>query len=337
MVHQEGGIHQKDEWESDEFQNRSTNSGTTFFKNRMKLCSFAVCLLWASSLRTSSFLATQALNIPSLESVYSICKSTLHIILEEEDSFSQCADRQLRQCELNLNNAINSESKRVNNLSTLNSKIISDLNIISKNCSRDGSLLHKALMGWHAKSQPIPIINHVLCSARDREKMMSTVYDIDVLKSEALAISMSYNKDGTNTLTHLANYVKERAEYDRNYAQQYINGFELEVQNYIRMTPMPSLAIFHKFSDISLDIETLFDCSTLLDISYFTCGEFFPEINFNGHIKFHADAILHKWLSLGDYWRESHKTMIDQAILFFNKAKHAEDMFLYYWNSKSSS
>lgn len=320
--------------ESDEFQN-NCSSNTTFLKNRMKLCSFAVCLLWASSLKTSSFLAMHALKVPLLDSVYNICKSTVQIAIEEEDLFSQCAESQLQQCKDNLSNAITFESKRVDRLSMLNSKVVDDLKTASNNCKEEGSLLHNALMEWQAHSHSIPINVNGMCSAEDQEIMMSRVYDVDVIKSEALAISKEYNEEGANTLSHLATYIKDRVEYDRNYVKTYMGNFELDVQRYIQITPMPNLDIFHKFHDISLDIEQLFDCSTLLDIQDLTCDDFFPEIAIGGHLKLHADTMFNKWIVLGNYWRDSHETMVQNAREFFHKAKEAEATFLYYWNSKS--
>jgi len=309
---------------------------TDFLKNRMKLCVFAVCLLWASSLRTSSFISSHALKVPPSENVYKICKSTARIILEEEAKFSQCVDRQLQQCDMNLNTAIELETKRVNLLSSINSEIINDMNIISKNCSRDGMLLHNALMGWMSEStsHALPLRNDETCSPGDREKLMSSVYDIDELKSEAMTVSTAYNEEGKRTIHHLADYVKRRMEYDKNYALSYIKGFELEVLKFVKMTPLPALRITHRFPRIALEIENLVDCTTLQDIPYLVCNDFFPQIAFGGHWRYHVQKALDKWLALGEHWRESHGNMMNKARLFFNKAKQAEVMFVYYWNSK---
>ena len=302
-------------------------------RNRMKICSLSVCLMWASSLRTASFISSYAVQVPPLSVAYETCKSSTQVILEEESGFTQCVERQLEQCEKDLNTAIDLESKRVRQISTRNSKILNNLREVAMNCTEVGASLQKSLDSWLSVSQEIPEKNNT-CSTKDREAMFSTIYDISVLRSEAISISSKYSDESAMIMGNVVDYTKRRIGYDRNYASSYVHDFELEAMNYIRRISLPTLNVSIEFQSIAQEIERLMDCSTLHDIPYLSCDEFFPDIKFGGHWKHQTDAMLDKWLLMADRYKRSHREMMLRTDAFFQLAKGAESKFLQYWNSK---
>ena len=315
------------------FRYKEEINNAHLLRNRMKICSLAVCLMWASSLRTAAFISSYAVQVPSLHMVYETCKSSAHILLEEETGFSQCANRQLEQCENELNTAIYIESTRVDELSSRNSDIVFSLREVAMNCTEDGTSLQRSLESWLSVSQEIPTRNDT-CSVKDREAMFSTIYDVNSLRSEAVSVFSNYSQESTMIMGNIVDYAKKRFEYDKNYVRSYVKDFELEFMNYIGKTPLPSFSVSIDFRSITSEIERLMDCSTLLDIPYLSCDEFFPDIKFGGHWKHQTDAMVEKWLLMSNHWKKSYSQMMLKINDFHSMAKGAETNFLKYWNGK---
>lgn len=315
------------------FHYKEGETNEHLLRNRMKICSLSVCLLWASSLRTASFMSSYAVQVPPLNVGYETCKSSAQVILEEETGFTQCVDRQLEQCKRDLNTAIDLESKRVSQLSTRNSEMVNSLRDAAIICTEDGTSLQRSLESWLSVSQEIPPKNNT-CSTKDREAMFSTIYDVSVLRSEAISTSSKYSEDNAIIIGNIVEYTRRRIGYDRNYASSYVHDFELEFMNYMRTTSLPTLNVSVNIQSIAQEIERLIDCSTLRDIPSLSCDEFFPDIKFGGHWRHHTDATLEKWLIMAQHFKQSHRQMILKTNDFFDLAKDAESKFLLYWNSE---
>ena len=272
------------------------------FRNRMILCTISICLMWASSLRVAAYISSFAINVPQAKILYESCKSTIQIILEEEKRFSSCVDRQMQQCEENLNAAINIETKRVDTEAMRNTAVVIRARTLSKNMTQDFSLLKRSLEEWIAKSQELPSHNNDTCSSQDREIMMSTVFDVNVLRSEALFVSAHYGRESRNAMQKIVNYTKVRSEYDRDYAQKYIASVTDEVRKYAYDTPFPELQIQEEFDKIQGLIDDLLACTTLTSDNN-ACN--FPSFDVGGlslQWEEYRQETREKWQSVEKYW-----------------------------------
>ena len=302
-------------------------------RNRMKLCAFSIFLMWSSSLRTSMYISSFAIDVPLAQILYKSCKASMHIILEEKERFSSCVYRQMKKCEDDLKRAIGLETQRVNAMSSHNTKGVNRVRKSAENCSEDFTLLKRSLEEWLALSQTLPIRN-TTCSPRDREVMMSTVYDVNVLRSEALAVSTRYSRESRNTMHNIVDYAKIRSEYDVNYAKKHMDVVSNEVQTYISLTPIPDLKVKDELDKIQRHVDNLLSCTTLnTDVCEFPSLDLGLSEMWNEY-KYETRQ---KWVELENYWDTGCNELIQKSNDFADEAFAAYLKFNDFRNSELHS
>lgn len=296
---------------------------SVLLRNRMKLCAFSICLMWASSLRTATYISSFVIDIPRARMLFKSCKASIQIILEEEDRFSSCTNLQMTQCEQELETTIRLEKQRVDTLSNQNTAVVVSVKTLVSNCSNDFTLLKRSLEELVALSKPLPI-NNDTCSSQDEEIMMSTVFDVNILRSEALAASMRYSRDSRNKMQNVVEYAKVRTAYDAEYSQKYMDMVSYEVKKYISLTPIPYHAMRDELVKLEKHIDNLLSCTTL---SQYVCE--FPSLEFGlsemwDEYKFETSV---KWVELEDYWSSGCAELILRSTDFAEKAFSAYAKF----------
>ena len=122
-------------------------------RNRMKLCSLSIFIMWASSLKTALYITSFAIDVPTILTSYNSCKSTFEVTRNEKEKFSTCVNVQVEQCESRLEVATERESERVNIASAHNSRIVKRMIDASRNCTGDYTAVRGALEAWQALEQ----------------------------------------------------------------------------------------------------------------------------------------------------------------------------------------
>ena len=72
-------------------------------QNRMKVCVLAIALMWATSLKVAVYISTEAIEVPSAQTLYRSCKSAFEVTVEEQAKYSNCIKVQLDQCKNDFN------------------------------------------------------------------------------------------------------------------------------------------------------------------------------------------------------------------------------------------
>lgn len=103
--------------------------------NRMIMCFFAICLMWATSLKVASSVATSFIETPTASSVYDTCEDTYELIGEEKQEYVQCVEVQLGQCNINLAKAADAEAERIEAAHETNTAIIKAARELQSSCS----------------------------------------------------------------------------------------------------------------------------------------------------------------------------------------------------------
>jgi hypothetical protein len=137
-------------------------------RNRMKICALSIFLLWSCSLKNAAFIASYAMEVPSIATFYHSCKSASQIARDEKAKFTQCAKTQVDQCKFGLDILAERESRKVMTASEFNSKIITETEITLEACSADFNDLKSALESWSDSNSYIPLHNGT-CTAEEKE------------------------------------------------------------------------------------------------------------------------------------------------------------------------
>lgn len=91
--------------------------------NRLAVATFAVILLWMSSLAVSLSIVRYYIASPSTDAVYSACGYAHSQTTAEHDSYNGCAKRQLQSCRQNFDATVEESLTRAE----ANSKFNNDL------------------------------------------------------------------------------------------------------------------------------------------------------------------------------------------------------------------
>ena len=133
--------------------------------------------------------------------------------------------------------------------STLNTERVKHAKDTYEQCFSDYTSLRYSLEGWVNNGQTLPL-NNSTCSNEEQQQLMSTIGDINLVRSEAMALTEEYSKNSQSTVSRIATYAKIRSTYD----QGYLNNHTQEIQDLMHehMTELQE-----RVPDI--DIDGLFD------------------------------------------------------------------------------
>ena len=182
----------------------------------MKICALSIILLWTCSLKNATYIASHAIEVPSIVTLYHSCKSAFQIARHEKEIFSNCAQTQVNQCKASLNVLAETESERVKSAAEYNSNVITVTENVLEACSADFHDLKRALEEWSDANTFLPLNNDV-CTAEEKEVLTNSVVSIHSYKSGAFLVSATYEYESKSILDRIIDYTEERIDYDQEY------------------------------------------------------------------------------------------------------------------------
>lgn len=221
--------------------------------------------MWATSLKVAVYVASYAIKVPPVQVLYESCKSAYNIAIEEKEKYTNCIRVQLDQCKNDLHNSIVMEVRRVNSTSEMNTDLILHAKDSYQECVSDYTSLRFSFEAWVSAGQSLPL-NSKSCSDLEQEQIMNTVGDINLIRSEALALSEEYGHVSQNTVKRIASYAKARAAYDGEYLNNRTKGIQDDISKFISETvgdisvQAPNLEIDDLFEDLLVSIEGAVSC-----------------------------------------------------------------------------
>jgi hypothetical protein len=228
--------------------------------NRMKLCALSIFLLWISSLKIATYLASHAISVPPIQTLYNSCKSVLQVTRQEKQKFESCANTQITQCMLALDLVTTKEMNRVQLASQHNSKQVDALLKIKELCIADYANFKDALEKLTIfLPTSIPFIIET-CSPDEQDNLLNSLISVDTYKSEALLIAANYEQNSKNTIKSLVDYAKIRADYDRNYIATHIAKSKEFFGHHL---PLPPLNISGEIDYVMESVEQWVGCMSL--------------------------------------------------------------------------
>ena len=212
--------------------------------------------MWASSLRTAAYIASFAIEVPSILTLYKSGKATVQVTLDEKDKFARCVDTQMNQCQESLNVAIELETHRTILASDHNTQVVNRIKESSDDCAADYILLKSAMEEWVAENQDLPV-NNATCSPEDQEAIMNTIIAVETFKTEAFAVSAQFERDSKSTMSNMIRYAQQRIAYDT----EYLDNHTITVKAFFdERFQMPSFDVSETIEDAMESIGNLTSC-----------------------------------------------------------------------------
>mmetsp|Transcript_2637 Transcript_2637/g.5022 ORF Transcript_2637/g.5022 Transcript_2637/m.5022 type:complete len:979 (-) Transcript_2637:24-2960(-) len=237
--------------------------------NRMVMCFFAICLMWATSLKVAAEIAKAFIATPSAEDVMDTCSNAYDVVNEEREEYLQCVEIQLGQCNINLAVSADEEADRIDANYNSNRQLLDDAKAVQNACSSAYSNGRFSLESWASNGVALPYLT--ACSEEDKQKINDDVGDISAVRSEAFTLSTEYSKESEGTVDRLANYIAIRSAYDAEYLDNRTQHMQDSFEEWVEDIYLPSIDLNVTFDDLFPDVDVLTSCISTRDPANGTC------------------------------------------------------------------
>ena len=206
------------------------NMKDKYIKNRMKLCLFAIILLWVTSLKNALLISSIMIPVPELDSIYSSCATTYSIVNEESKYYSDCVRYQLEECKRKLFESMLSETQLINVLQTRNRNIVQKAKAIEKKCTNAFIQARFIIKRYLDTGNALPTENESsTCNKEEKENLWKDLGDLSSVRSLALGLSEDFGLDSMSTFEKMNANSKEIVSYSKGY----ISNFTLKTQGQV--------------------------------------------------------------------------------------------------------
>jgi hypothetical protein len=247
----------------------------------MAMASFAVILLWLSSLAVAVSLVRYVVASPTTESLYASCSYAYDVSVEEKQSYEACVNRQLDRCQEVYNDAVDETVGTVETNFDYNTDLLDSIKAIQSSCSDAVTTVKAALGDWQegGTQQVIyytcddddDLSNCVVrCSQDDNsnctcDSVQTMIGDISSVRTEAFSQASEYKTYSRSTVSSLAAYTVARTNYDANYIDNKTAGAQAALANALDVVSVPYIKNINlSFAALFPDVRTVcsFVCLT---------------------------------------------------------------------------
>ena len=116
--------------------------------NRLVVATFAVVLLWLSSLGVALSIVQWVIVAPTTDAVYSSCSYAYQVSADERDSYVKCVDRQVESCGKSFDKSIAESLDAVLSNGNYNTALLQSARSIQAECSTAATTAQAALGSW---------------------------------------------------------------------------------------------------------------------------------------------------------------------------------------------
>uniref|UniRef100_A0A7S2RBE8 Uncharacterized protein n=1 Tax=Rhizochromulina marina TaxID=1034831 RepID=A0A7S2RBE8_9STRA len=206
--------------------------------NRLVMCTFAICLLWATSLQTSIYISQSTISSPKFSAVTAACEEVIDESKSQRSQYLVCVDRDLEQCADDFDEAVVQLVEQTNTRLETNADFLDEVAVYQQLCSESFTTSQAAISEWLSfglsyvleytcpsdDDSPSPYCN-VSCSYDDDDpnacscvEVADMVGDISSLRSAAYETSSEYKEESRSTVSSVADYATDLAAYNEAYS-----------------------------------------------------------------------------------------------------------------------
>jgi hypothetical protein len=246
----------------------------TYLFHRLILSAFALCLLWTTTLRTSTLIASNYVSIPSLDSVINHCYYAWQRTTEEQQRYKTCIDRQLKVCNIELLKYNVMETTRVHKNVLYNQGLSTSFQTTANNCSTAYWNAKTTLSTWVSAGQTNTLIYANNCTGTRKSTVAALLGDISANQKQTIyTTSSDYTLTSNARIQYLVQYSHALSSYNHEYIMNKTGHLRMKVVH-----TLPSLSTSHfqtiqaEFQGIQSIVDNIFACVTLSDSSSTTCS-----------------------------------------------------------------
>jgi len=272
--------------------------------NRLVMASFAVVLLWMSSLSVALSIVQHAIPTPASEAVYTTCNYALEVSSSERKDYIACADRQLAACDSAFDDAIEGTLTTVLSNFDYNSELLEAAKAAQRACATAATNAQAALGAWQEGGSDYTISYDasvcedddvsqciVACSLDDTStksnsnksctcgEVQSMVNDVSQVRSESFGQVSGYAGYTTSVVNSLARYSSDRAKYDAEYIANHTGNMQEALAMALAMVAGPHInGINVSIDGLLPGADALISCVSLRDATNFSSCEGYDSV-----------------------------------------------------------
>lgn len=244
-----------------------------FFWNRLAFCLFAQVLLWTTTLRNSTIIASDYISVITFSSVYSSCAEGHRVIAEEKSNYDYCVKKQLNMCDLDFDDKAKTETRRVQQGVEANFAIQSSISNQQQNCSTVLKSSKQILSSWNSRKTGDTILFTDSCEKSSQLLIQADIGKDHTSSYKASSFSASYVESSNSRISTLSTYASDLTAYNYDYIQnktenlhlQTLEAISIKVNEHIKQLEINFRPIYNLTDDIlacmSLDSSAKYRCT----------------------------------------------------------------------------
>jgi uncharacterized protein YecT (DUF1311 family) len=186
--------------------------------NRLIVCCFAICYLWATSLQTCVKIVNIFITLPSYTKVEKQCSDAYHTVEIERMRYRDCVNGGMNACDTILVTAYQYELLRTKASVEANDVFLTSFTSLVSNYSSALSDSKLALNAWTSNGVMYTIPYNDQCVGTDKERVTDFLGDTSGSSSASLfSASQLYTELSDNRVAHLADYAIALNSYNAQY------------------------------------------------------------------------------------------------------------------------
>uniref|UniRef100_A0A7S2RH00 Uncharacterized protein n=1 Tax=Rhizochromulina marina TaxID=1034831 RepID=A0A7S2RH00_9STRA len=241
--------------------------------NRLAMASFAVVLLWMSSLAVAVSLVRYVVASPTTDAVFASCSYAYDVAEDERDSYLACVDRQLDMCNDVYDTALGDALLRVETNFAFNKDLLDSAEDAQAACAAATTTVQAALDEWTQGGVDQEIEYATVCGDDDDlttcavscsvdegdsglnctcQTVKDMIGDVSAVRSKAFTDAVQYQEYSDATVSSLVSYTNDRIAYDTAYVDNKTAGAQEAMAE-----ALEAISVSH-IADINLSFAILF-------------------------------------------------------------------------------
>lgn len=241
--------------------------------NRLLLCMFAVCLLWATSLQVCVAIVGFNISIPSFSVVVANCNYAYSEVKGQRDGYADCARRQMKQCGATLDTAYAEQRLQLATVQQLNQRYANQYQSTVGNCTSAVTNMKNAVTAWSAQGIEYTIPYQQNCTNTQRSATATTLGDTTRSRASVYTASHAYTVESDSTIVRLADYTSALSAYNAQYLHNKTRSLQRLAQTIVTDISTPHIAnVGVSFVPVGNVLDQLLACTSLANHTTLQCN-----------------------------------------------------------------
>lgn len=233
--------------------------------NRLLMCCFAICYLWATSLQICVKIVNIFITLPSYTKVKKQCTDAYQTVEIERMRYRDCVNGGMDACDVMLTTAYQYELLRTKASVEANDVFLTSFTDLVSNYSSALSDSKLALNAWTSNGVMYTIPYKDQCVGSEKERVTDLLGDTSGSSSASLySASQLYTELSDNRVAHLADYAVALNSYNAQYLNNKTKSLQRLAEGLVVDVTLPHIeTLSMSFDPIYAVLDDVVDCVSL--------------------------------------------------------------------------